>query len=212
MNQDILFVELHYLPCIQYFVYLSSFNKILIDPDDVYLKQTYRNRCRINGANNVENLIIPVKKIPNKKMMTRDVEIDYTQKWLNNHMRAIQSAYGKAPFFEYYREDFFEIYNKMPGRLLELNKELLTKCLEILDLNLNIEYAEIKEVTRKNDLCIIKNKINPKLLASKDLIYKPANYFQVFGNNFADNLSIIDLIFCEGPNARQILAKSLATE
>ncbi len=212
MNQGILFVEPHYLPCVQYFVYLNSFSKIIIDRDDVYLKQTYRNRCKINGANKIENLIIPIKKISNQKMLTHDVEIDYTQKWHNNHLRAIQSAYGKAPFFEYYRDEIFEIYNKKPCYLLELNKALLTKCLEILDLNLNIEYLEIKDVSNKYYVYDIKNKINPKIPNSNLSIFKPTNYFQVFGNNFADNLSIIDLIFCEGPNARQIIAKSHTME
>lgn len=212
MSQSTLFIELHYLPSVQYLVYLSAFNQIVIDLDDVYQKQTYRNRCKINGANKIENLIIPIKKVPNQKMLTRNVEIDYAQKWLNNHKRAIQSAYGKAPFFEYYWDEFNEIYNKRPDRLLELNKQLLTKCLEMLDLNLNIEFVEIKNNSDKKGVTDLKNKINPKTPSSISSIFRPANYFQIFGNNFAHNLSIIDLIFCEGPNARHIIAKSCALE
>ncbi|MCK5277943.1 MAG: WbqC family protein [Cyclobacteriaceae bacterium] len=208
MNQSTLFIELHYLPCIQYFVYLSSFNKIFIDLDDVYSKQTYRNRCRINGANNVENLIIPVKKISNKKILTRNVEIDYNQKWLNKHIRAIKSAYGKAPFFEYYGNELVEIYNKKPAHLYELNKDLLTKCLEILDINLKIEFSDKTDVIEKNGVYDAKNKINPKKSMPGNSFFTSVDYFQVFGNNFVNNLSIIDLIFCEGPQARQIIGKS----
>jgi hypothetical protein len=203
---------MHYLPCVQYFVYLSSFDKIIIDLDDEYSKQTYRNRCRINGANNIENLIIPVKKISNTKMLTRNVEIDYNQKWLNKHIRAIRSAYGKAPFFEHYRDELVEIYVKKPGRLFELNNALLTKCLEILGLNLKIEFSKKTISPAKNALFKAKDAINPKKSNPENSIFTPLNYFQVFGNNFVNNLSIIDLIFCEGPQARQIIEKSRALE
>lgn len=212
MERNTLFIELHYLPCLQYFAYLSSFDKILIDPDDIYLKQTYRNRCRINGANNIENLIIPIKKASNKKQLTRNVEIDYNQKWLNKHIRAIRSAYGKAPFFEYYADELFEIYNKKPNHLLDLNVELLTKCLEIMDLNLKIEYDKKIAIKEKNEVFRAKNEVNPKKSITKNFIFNSVNYFQVFGSNFVNNLSIIDLIFCEGPQARHIIEKSCALE
>lgn len=208
MNQNTLFIELHYLPCIQYFVYLSSFDKIIIDTNDVYSKQTYRNRCRINGANNIENLIIPVKKISNKKKLSRNMEIDYSQKWVNKHIRAIKSAYGKSPFFEYYGNEFVEIYNKKPACLNELNKELLTKCLEMLDMKLKIEYSDKTDSTEKNEVFDARNNINPKKSISGNSFFTSVDYFQVFGNNFVNNLSIIDLIFCEGPQARHIIEKS----
>ena len=212
MKQNTLFIELHYLPCIQYFVYLNSFDKILIDAADVYSKQTYRNRCRINGANNIENLIIPVKKLSKNSILTRNVEIDYNQKWLSKHVRAIKSAYGNAPFFEYYGDELVEIYNKKPARLYDLNKELLTKCLEILGLNLKINFFDKSKNMDKEWVFEAKNKINPKKSMPGNLIFSTVDYFQVFGKNFVNNLSIIDLIFCEGPQARQIIEKSSALE
>lgn len=210
MKYSTLSIELHYLPSIEYFVYLSSFEKVFIDLNDRYVKQTYRNRCRINGANNIENLIIPIKKDSKKIRFTRNVEIDYGQKWLSKHMRAIQSAYGKAPFFEYFADEFFAIYNKKPNRLLELNKELLTKCLEILELSVNIQFTEKINPNDKNGLFEASNSIKAKNSIDKNSLFDPVSYFQVFGKNFVNNLSIIDLIFCEGPQARQILEKSQA--
>ena len=212
MKQNTLFIELHYLPCIQYFVYLNSFDKILIDAADVYSKQTYRNRCRINGANNIENLIIPVKKLSKNSILTRNVEIDYNQKWLSKHVRAIKSAYGNAPFFEYYGDELVEIYNKKPARLYDLNKELLTKCLEILGLNLKIYFFDKSNNMDKEWVFEAKNKINPKKSMPGNLFFSTVDYFQVFGKNFVNNLSVIDLIFCEGPQARQIIEKSCALE
>lgn len=212
MKNKVLFIELHYLPCIQYFTYLNHCQKILIDRNDLYMKQTYRNRCRINGANNIEDLIIPVKKNKQRPFLTHEVEIDYTQKWMNRHTRAIQSSYGKAPFFEYYADEILAIYTKKPRLLFDLNLELLTKCLEILELNVTVALKDKIDEEDKTQLIDLKNQINPKKTIYKDGSFISKNYFQVFGNNFAPNLSIIDLIFCEGPQAREYIQQTSAFE
>ena len=204
---DTIIIELHYLPSIAYFAYLSSFRQVLIDINDPYSKQSYRNRCRINGANKIENLIIPVKG-RDQKMKGSNVEIDYHQKWLNNHLRAIQSAYGKAPFFEYYAEDLFNVLQEKPKRLYELNRQLLTKCLELLELKIDIKFVENIEEFSEKAVFNAKNVIHPKKTLSESELFSPKKYFQVFGKNFVPNLSVIDLIFCEGPGATRIIKES----
>lgn len=206
MNQKVLFIELQYLPCIKYFVYLNSFDQVIINPNDVYSKQTYRNRCRINGANNIENLIIPTRKISGSKSLTCEVLIDNNQKWLNKHIRAIKTAYGKAPFFEYYIDDFIDIYNSKYDLLIELNTTLLTKCLELTGLKAEFNFDTKTKENVENNHYNATNLINPKNSNSKNLTYSPVEYFQVFGNKFVNNLSIIDLIFCEGPQAKTIIS------
>ena len=208
--QSILIIELHYLPSIAYFSYLSAFEKIIIDLGDPYLKQTYRNRCRINGANKIEDLIIPVKKSNDKHFS--EIEIDYSQKWQRNHMRSLQSAYGKAPFFEYYAEDIFDVYRQQPRLLAELNKNLLTKCLEMLDLQIAIEFSDDINKSAQNEVYNAKNVIHPKKSLQEDPIFQPKKYFQVFGKDFEVNLSVIDLIFCEGPGALEILKNSAVSD
>lgn len=206
MLPSILVIELHYLPSIAYFSYLSVFEKAIIDLSDPYTKQTYRNRCRISGANKVEDLIIPIKKSNEKKFF--EIEIDYSQKWLNNHLRSLQSAYGKAPFFEYYAEDIFKVYRQQPRLLAELNKNLLTKCLEMLELQIEVEFSYDFHKSAQNEAFNAKNVIHPKKSLYKDPIFRPKKYFQVFGKDFEENLSVIDLIFCEGPRALEILKNS----
>lgn len=205
--KQFLLIELHYLPSIQYFVYLNFYKNIIIDINDKYVKQSYRNRCRINGANKIEDLIIPTKKNPTLKKTT-DIEIDHQQKWLNNHLRAIQSAYGKAPFYEYYADDFKALFNKNQNSLFSFNKELLTKCLDILGLDVHLTFDKNSMDLEEKEVCDIRNAINPKKSNPRESIFMPERYFQVFGNNFVPDLSIIDLIFCEGPQAGHIIQKS----
>ncbi|NJN24547.1 MAG: WbqC family protein [Cyclobacteriaceae bacterium] len=201
-------IELHYLPSLAYIGFLNASSALIIDPDDIYSKQTYRNRCRIRGANSVEDLIVPVKKISGQKTPMRQVEIDYGQKWINRHTRAIQSAYGKAPFFEYYAEELLSIYSQKPVLLMELNLLLLTKCLEVVELDKQPLIVSELDETEKNSFLNLKNEINPKKTFSGDSGLMTMEYFQVFGSNFAPNLSIIDLIFCEGPQARDYIMRT----
>jgi len=207
VRNNTLIIELHYLPSIPYFAYLASFRQVIIDIGEAYSKQSYRNRCRINGANKIENLIIPVKG-GNKKKVVSEVEIDYDQKWLNNHLKAIQSAYGKAPFYEFYAEDLFEIYRSKPRQLVGLTARLLTKCLELLELQTDIKFNKNLEIFSNSGSINMKNTIHPKKILPERPLYFQQNYFQVFGKNFVPCLSVIDLLFCAGPEACSIIRKS----
>lgn len=203
-------IELQYLPQPQYFALLWKEPMLTVDGHEYFVKQTYRNRCRILTANGIDDLIIPVHTAGNKTPM-KDIKIDHSQKWLNRHWRAIQSAYGKAPFFEYYADDLFNIYQKKHEFLFDFSFELLTQCLDFLQWHLDIKqtssYLDLKN-TPQNDY---RSKISPKSNLRELNTYKQVTYQQVFGNNFVDNLSIIDLIFCEGPQAGTILKSGIIT-
>ena len=93
-------IDLQYLPQPGYIALLLTEPELEIDKYEHYVKQSFRNRCRIMTANGIDELSIPVLG-GRKKIITKDIRIDHSQKWLNRNWRAIQSAYGKAPFFEY---------------------------------------------------------------------------------------------------------------
>ena len=100
-------VESQYFPSISYFWLIDSADEIIIDIHEHFEKQSFRNRTIINGANGPLNLSIPIQH-HSPKMIISEVNVDFKQKWVNAHWRTIQSAYGKAPFFDFYANYFRE--------------------------------------------------------------------------------------------------------
>lgn len=199
-------IELHYLPCITYFSALSQSEGIILERHENYIKQTYRNRCYINTAQGVDALVLPVVQNPGKTLIT-DVRIDHSQKWLNNHWRTIASAYGKAPFFEYYSDDLHDVLFKKPAYLYELNHSILTLCLKWLKFTVTIRESQRFEKEVIPPIADLRSTIHPKKEDNLNPYHKSTPYVQVFGNKFAGNLSLIDLIFCMGPDASKYVQK-----
>lgn len=200
-------IELHYLPSIAFFSALQNYHQIVVEKFEHYEKQSFRNRCYIKGPHQVEILIVPVtSKHGNPDIC--DVKIDYNQKWLNKHWRTIQSAYGNAPFFEYYAPDLHEVLYKKPAFLYDLNLQIMTLCLKWLKKKVAITETSGYEETPAPGINDLRGAINPKKEDDCNRFYKSVEYHQVFGSKFVPNLSLIDLIFCKGPGAWDIVQAS----
>jgi hypothetical protein len=174
-------------------------DRVLIEAHETYPKQTYRNRCRIAAANGVLPLSIPVNKVDGRATKTKDIEISYDEDWQRLHRRSIEDAYTNSPFFLYFWDEFSVFFDKKHRFLLDLNMGIIQSVFNILGMNPDMELTEdfIKEPEEIKDL---RYSISPKLLIDQD---KFPRYRQVFEekNGFEPDLSIIDLIFNEGPNS-----------
>lgn len=200
-------IELHYLPSLEYFCAFRHFDTIELEKWEHYVKQSYRNRCYINTAQGVEMLIVPLTA-KHGKALTKDVRIDYSKKWQNNHWRTIESAYQKAPYFEYYSDDLRTILYRNHEFLFDLNFELLSFCLKSIRFNPTLSFSVCYEKGPSSPVFDLRSQINPKKPASSRNFYKPVSYHQVFGNGFAENLSLIDVLFCEGSGAASLILAS----
>lgn len=203
-------IDLHYLPCLNYFRLMTAASQFILEVDENYQKQSYRNRTTILTCHGANSLTIPVKKALHTPIQT--VEIDYSQNWHKQHWKSIQSAYGKSPYFEHYAHRFEEIYKKEHLFLFDLNRDFLHLCLTIIGISfplLNTTSFQ-KEVTPS--VIDFRNLIHPKksFLFQENGTYK--SYIQLFGDSYIDNLSILDLIFCEGPNSLSILKSNKENE
>jgi hypothetical protein len=205
------FFSTAYLPPIQYFVHLLGNDEINIERCENFVKQSYRNRCRILSGNGILPLIIPILKSGVLKTPVNNVRPDYSLPWQKLHLISIQSAYGSAPFFDDYAYRLNAFYSRRYDTLFELNHQLFTEILNILGLKINVIFTEeFHSPGSELLLCDYRYSIHPKIAWDADPKFYPQSYYQVFNDRFGfvPNMSIVDLIFNEGPNALEIIRKS----
>ncbi|MFA6677184.1 MAG: WbqC family protein [Bacteroidales bacterium] len=200
-----------YFPPIEYFIAIVNSHTAYIEQYENFQKQSYRNRCEIYGANGKLSLIVPVVKNA-KHIPVLDINIDYSKAWVHQHLKALDSSYRSTPFYEYYRDDILEILLSNETSLFNLNIRLTNKIIELLGIEtlVNLELTTSFE-DESNDKIDFRNSIHPKKPIADDIdaIKKMQPYYQVYSDKYGHilNLSILDLIFNEGPNSISYLMK-----
>lgn len=203
-----LLIDLHLLPSLEYFCLLSEYDNIVFEKYEHYVKQSYRNRCYINTTNGVEKLTIPLTN-KHGKVPFGDVMIDYSTRWQNAFWRTIESAYRNSPFFEHYADDFHKIIYSHKSSIFDLNLELLSFCLVSLKWSQHLAITSSYEKIVNEAFSDMRSAITTRNTYIAREFYRPAPYYQVFGNSFEENLSVLDLLFCTGPEAGRILKESV---
>jgi hypothetical protein len=195
-----LVAHLHYLPPASYFVAWLDQPRVVLEAHAHFVKQTGANRCYIRLAEKVARLSVPVQHAPTKQAMP-EVRLCYRERWPDIHWRSLASAYGKAPYFEYYADAFRAALERRHETLWALNEELLTICRQLLQLHPQIVRSEgFYPAYPAGFVDIRGQEVPPNGLPAGGPTYR-----QVFGSEFVNNLSIADLLFCEGPNATSYL-------
>ncbi len=203
-----------YLGNIQYYTKLLS-GKAVIELHEHFQKQSFRNRCTILSANGPIMLSVPVHKTSGEKTPIRDVRIDYLKAWQHQHWMSIVSAYRNSPYFAEYEDDLKPFYEKRWTFLIDLNADLQTKILHLLDVNPQIAFTKKYEKGYGPDVPDLRQGLSDKVrLHRPDPGFSPAPYYQVFSEkmDFAPNLSILDLLCCEGPGAVDVLQASTSPD
>lgn len=191
---------------LEYFTILGRCDKVCFEVYHHFTKQTFKNRCYILSPAGKTPLSVPVQF--DNRTPYKEVTIDYSQRWVRDHWGAFYSAYGKAPFFEYFEDYFRMIWERKQKFLLDLNVEMMTMCLKILQYDRQIEFTTEYQKEVKDDFIDLREQILPKKAFEHRKLYLPFSYTQTFGNIFVPNLSIIDLIMCEGSRASEVLTRS----
>ena len=192
--------DLYFLPPIAFFNDIFLYDEIIIEANDNFIKQSYRNRAHILGANGIQQLNIPVEKAQTKKLY-KDVKIDYNTNWARKNYQALKSAYSNSPFFDDYYVFIDQILNKKNTYLFDLNLDLLNFCFKVLELDKIITLTNSFHSTYNNKIDFRELHNNKKKKTSDWVKNDIKSYTQVFGNKFVNNLSIIDLAFNNGPES-----------
>lgn len=187
-----------YLAPIAYYYYINNFETTIEDIHENFVKQTYRNRFYILSPNGIQSLTVPLIKVKRKKIF-KDVKIAYDENWQKIHWKSIESAYRSSPYFEYYEDDFQPLFEQKFDFLIDLNTALQNKIVDAIGLEVHIQKST-KYCETDTNLIDFRSSLSPKnKIADLDF----PSYLQVFNDRipFKKNLSILDLLFNEGPNS-----------
>ncbi len=191
-----------YFPPVEYFAVLARYSSVYVESCENYRRQTWRNRCRILAADGPLDLNFPIIH-DGERLITR-VRVDYKTPWVEKTMQAIDSAYYSSPFFEYYRDSIYGILSSRPETLWELDMALtrffLGKCGLATELLPTTGFVPPMEDSPED----LRYSISPKIPST----YAGRPYWQVFKEktgSFVPGLSIMDLLFNEGPESSSFL-------
>ena len=190
-----------YFGSIAHYVALVNSEEIVFEECDNYQKQTQRNRTYIYGANGKLLLNLPILHSGPKgeKRLYKEIEIEHQFHTLKIHWKSLQSAYRTSPYFEFYEDELAPLFESKPKFLLDFNYQCSELILDCLQIDSAISKTTTFEVNPKN-ITDYRHLVNPKdntIGSSFD------SYIQVFKDKhgFIPNLSILDLLFAEGPNS-----------
>jgi hypothetical protein len=196
-------LPLFYLPPIEYFNNFVKYKEnILIEQYEHFPKQTFRNRASIQSPNGKLDLIIPVVKGSKVHTKVKDVRISYDFDWQRLHWMSLQTSYRRSSYFEYYEDQLSPFYEKKWDYLLDFNLEIFTLLLKLL--KLKGEYALTQSYEEGYEgMADLRNSISPKKTSAHN--FQP--YYQVFEerHGFIPNLSIVDLLFSQGPQSSKFI-------
>jgi hypothetical protein len=192
-------LPMFYLPPVEYFAQLNKHKlNVLIEKEENFVKQSYRNRAHVYSPDGVLILTVPVVKGAKVHTNVKDVKISYDFNWQRLHWLSLQACYRRSAYFEFYEDDLSVFYHNKYEYLFDYNEQLLNLLIKLLKIKPNIEYTQeyIADYPDREDFRL---SINPKRNTQID--QKP--YFQLFEERqgFLNNLSIVDLLFNHGPQA-----------
>ena len=186
-----------------YYSLIANSNKIILDVYENFKKQSFRNRCVIASPNGPLKLIIPI--VRSSKNIVKDVKIDNTQNWEKIHWKSLESSYRSSPYFEFYEDEFYSLYFKNKNDFLfEFNNNINLAVLKCLGIETEIIISS-SYVDKDSEIEDFRNLILPNSKYLEKI--KEIKYNQVFQEKqlFLPNLSVLDLLFNEGPLAKQFL-------
>ncbi len=184
-----------YMPSVEYVARLLS-EESVVDLGEHYIKRSQRNRAQILSANGVMSLTVNVENANRPRQRIRDVRIDYSKRWQHQHWVSIMSAYKSSPYFDHYAHMLEPFYKREWRYLVDYNMEYLSTLLRLLGVEDKVNISEKYVAARDGDV-----DLRPKHNEGSTFVAEP--YFQVFSDRmpFVANLSILDLLLCEGPQA-----------
>ncbi len=191
-----------YFPSIVQMAVIVQCEEVIFEREDNYQKQTYRNRAHIAHTNGILTLNIPIRHAKNgERQKTKNVTPENNFPWQSQHWKSLQTAYRTSPFFEFYEDELHPLFSSSVNSLMEHNMTIFDLVCELMGITPSYTFSGRYEAEPSvTDLRFLVN-------AKKEPDYGLKHYTQVLADHhgFLSNLSILDLLFNEGPGALDYL-------
>ena len=194
MNENIVLLECENFPCIAWYKMFLRNENIQIEQHEYFVRKSFRNRTVIAGPNGLITLSIPLKGGRNQKNVMKDIEISYDENWQTVHWKTIESCYRRSPYFEYYAEDIKMLFEKKHHFLVDYN----IQCLQLVNQLLQVKKELV--LTEKYEKIPLVTWVDARNVFDENTDMQLPTYIQVFQDRigFKSNLSILDMLFCDG--------------
>ncbi len=220
-----------YLPWIGYFALMDRADVFVFLDSVQFERRSWQQRNRIKSSGGSLMLTVPVINKGLRDQRIADVKINLSSNFVRKHVSAINLAYSKAPFYQQYAPEIFSVLEQNSGQLCDLTVPLILKIKDMLGINCEYIKSSSMDVTGKRadllaDICeklsantyisppgasgyIDKsNAFEEKNIRVLYNMYEHPEYRQPHGE-FRSHLSIIDLLFNEGPDSLAIIRKGI---
>jgi hypothetical protein len=194
-------------PPVSWWIYACKTKSITFDLAEHYQKMSYRNRYYLAAPEGKLLMSLPLEHGRNQRIPVNNVKLSDRADWQSNHWKTIVSLYRRSPFFEYFEHQFRSLFEQKYERLHDWNITGIKLVNTLLKLELNFsEEAKNYIKSYPEEIIDLRENLKPQ----QEPLIAITQYYQVFEDRigFVPDCSILDLLFCEGMHAREILRTS----
>lgn len=220
-------VQSNYIPWRGYFDLINSVDEFILYDDAQYTRRDWRNRNAIKSPNGLLWLTIPVQ-VKGKYLQKIKDTVVADDNWSHDHWNTIVHNYSKAGYFSDYRDFFQDLYLGSQEKFLsQINYRFISEICRILGIKTTItssmDYDSVGSRTEKLiNLCkqtgatnylsgpAAKVYLEEEVFAREGISVSYVDYtgYPEYGQLYApfeSRVSIIDLVFNQGPNATKYM-------
>jgi len=189
-----------YLGPVSYYRRLAAYDHVELELWEHYVKQTLRNRCLIQTEAGIQALTVPVERHMPPGTPIKDIRLSDHGRWRHLHWQALTTAYERSPYFEYLADDLHAVYEQQYTYLIDFNEALRHVVCDLIGLHPDIQPTSSYIARPEADDC--RDLYDPHARTRDSYIYSRP-YFQIFADRhgFMPDLSIVDLLFNQGPES-----------
>lgn len=229
--KKIAILQSNYIPWKGYFDLINMVDEFVFYDDVQYTKRDWRNRNKIKTPNGLVWLSIPVE-VKGKYFQKINETMVIDKDWAKKHWQSILHNYSKAKYFKNYKDIFEELYlNCNEEYLSQINYKFISTINRIFGINTKLrcssEFNLIDGQTEKllgickdcnADIYLsgpaAKDYFNEDLATKENIKVEWMDYsgydeYTQLYPPFEHGVSILDLIFNEGENAKKFMKSFL---